>query len=347
MKILCRISGFEFYSSHHFNKDGQFTDTHPIFSLPVRSLLAKARKFGKGEYDKEEETLLFLALLNSTKAVTFDCPAIPGDDTVLRYIEPLFELLTWYEKINSYGLQLPQLRVTHHNQDLRNIGIFISSWYEVRKEWMIPSAKKILEDILDVRVARMQKLINSQRDTTAYSARLADWAMKAAKVYPQDIERYTELFKMKPDNSVLSCDLDDLLDLQDWMLTNLYGSEGVGHSAGINGDIASKVVQHIDRLVKIRQGGMIALLGETLDGPSQSFKIKLDSLPADDNISREYMQAQLVHKLAALDSPNYEPKRADYPNNLKGYLQARLRWMEKETIEAQLGYFQTTIKDII
>ncbi|MDE1919030.1 MAG: hypothetical protein KGH96_23565, partial [Sphingomonadales bacterium] len=114
MIVKCYISGILIKSGDEFKNEPTVIDTHPIFKVSVRSLLARAKRWGLGGYSAQEEKLLFLALLNSTNAVEWEVPATPSEQVVKKNLESMFKLVAWYDKVITEGsmIKLPKLRVT-------------------------------------------------------------------------------------------------------------------------------------------------------------------------------------------------------------------------------------------
>ena len=274
MRVICRISGMEGFSFPHFKNEQTVVDLHPIFRLSRKELLSKAKKYGYGEYDAEEEKLIFLALLHATEAVEWELPAQPDVITVHKNLEQMFKLVTWYDMVGGDHLKLPKLRVGIYNQKLENINVFITTWYEVRQEWMSYSSRKMLQQVLEDREAVLERLIHSPKATEDYAKRLAGWAMVAGKVHQDRVEEWTKIFCTKPDDHALSLDLDELLDMRDHMITELYAVTAAG--GGTGSIFSAKVLEHLHKLVKIREGGLLGLLGAKVGGPSGTYQMYLE-----------------------------------------------------------------------
>lgn len=342
MKLICPISGIEFFSSEHFKDEKLLTDTHPIFHLSYEKLLAKAGKaihFGKEVYSPEEEKLLFLALLNCTNAVEWNHIADPHISTIKKHFYSLFKTVSWYKSVDGEGLKLPHFRVTEETYTLENIGVFIYTWYEIRQEWMAPSHRKLLQDILEQREYALAKLVHSVKKTEQYAGRLASWAMDAAEVPKERREEWTALMKLQTDNEILTADKFELEDLMDWMQSHLYSEGGVGHSAGIKGDAAGKVLALVDRIMKVREGGRIGLLTSSVHGPANTFRIKIDSIETSEDteeagIQLQKLQAQLLASGATLE----EPRREDYRSDIKGWIRARANWILTASLRDDINY---------
>ena len=347
MKITCRISGTEFYSSSLFQEDhirekfhGKDAAVHPLFTLPARSLLAKARKFGQGKYKREEERLLFLALLNATDSVIWDYPAFPSIQTVGRYVEEAFKLLTWYVEISPGTLKLPKLRVTELNYKLENVGNFFKSWYEVRQEWMTPASMKWKQDLLEAREFVIYKMIHSyKKNEKNLVTRLADWAMNAADVHPDRREEWTKIFCTSFDD-IFDADIDELKDMYDWMAKELYapGSYGVGARTG---GFSAEVLNHVDKLLRLREGGRLAAIRG--DDPSTTFKIlseeeQTGELLEDDRLLKE--ELLIEEQLRVRKIPEVEPKIGNYANRLTDYVRDRGLWSSAASMREDLEFIR-------
>ncbi len=273
MKLVCPYSG-ETYLTTFFNDDKQ-ADPHPIFRLPTRTLLAKARKWGESKYSETESRLLFLALMNSTSAVTFQTYAYPSAQTVSAHMEGMFKMAAWWDTISggrdqrgrdqqqidlmnttaanlfspltsTSKLKLPSYRVSEHNWQLNNISQWLSSLYECRKEWLQPSHRRHLQDILERREANLSKLIHSpHKRTEQYAAKLASWAMDAADVPADKRDRWTQLFKLKGDE-VFTVSSSELEQLKDHLETALFSIDAVG--SGYGSQYALTALRHIREL---------------------------------------------------------------------------------------------------
>ena len=327
MRVICKISGIEFFSSPHFKQEQTVVDLHPIFRLSRKELLNKAKKYGHGDFNHEEEKLIFLALLNATDAVEWEMPATPDISIVSKNLEQVFKLVSWYDTVGGDHLKLPKLRVGIYNCYLDNIAIFISTWYEVRKEWMSYSSRRLLAKVLEDREAVLERLIHSPRATEDYSKRLASWAMDAGKVPLDRKEEWTKIFCTSPDTKALSLDLDELLDLQDHMEKELYNVTAPGHGSG--SIFSAKVLEHVHKLVKIREGGFLGLLGGKVGGPQGTYELYLEEEDFSSDEAIESMKDKLsseIQKYAILAPGTDEPRKEDYPGKLADWIRAKASW---------------------
>lgn len=346
MRTKCPYSGIAYNSGSFFSLDTPVIDPYPIFKLPLRDILAKARKYGQGLYSETEERLIFLALLHKTDAVDFEVPADPDRNTIRNNLEPLFSLLYWYEKISPGMMKLPRMRVSSYNSNLSNINSFIRAWYEVRQEWMRPSRNKLLADLLESRENKLHKLIHSShKNLESYLGILASWAIDAAGVdnsqeYPDKRETWISIIKTKPDEAALKLDIDELKDIVDTMEANLYAPHGPGYGSG--SIQASKVLAHLHRLLDLKKNGLLGFITEELGGPSQTFKILSSPETSMETISST--EDSLLERLNE-EFPNLSdeaPKREDYPGKLSDWVRAKAAWVRREQVKEDLDYVRHT-----
>lgn len=337
MRCYCPYSGSEYFAASNFRDEPTILLPHPIFSLPTLKLLAKARNYGLGRYSDEEEKLLFLAMLHNTGMVTYEVPAEPEVPVVKKHLEQVFKLLTWYSLVDQRELhRFPRLRVTEHNRKMENIGIFISSWYEVRKELTSQSGRRLLAELLEKQEFVLYRLIHSDRDTEKYSTRLANWALDAGKVLGEDKrQEWKELFKLTPETGLFSCDLEELRDLQLWMQEHLY-AVGADEGKGTGSIYSAKVLEHLDRLVKLREGGRTSYILEQVGGPSNTFKMKVDGMENSQRISQIQ---ELESEIVASGVAEKEPIQRDYPKFID-WIKAKAAWILTQTKRDDLQYLR-------
>ncbi len=333
MECWCPISGRNYFSGDDFKMEPTVEQPLPIFSVPTRSLLARARKYGKGKYQESEEELLFLALLNKTGMVVWEEPGVVTKNIVGQYMEQVFRLVSWIDQIGetSLRLELPHYRVTRGNQDLRNIGVFITACYDVRKEFQSPALRKLKQDLLESREATLTKLIHSQRTTEQISSRLASWALDATDVKDASRRvRWTELFKLTPDTGIFAADQEELKRLHTYMLNKLYEHGAPGNGAGSL--YAQKVMEHLGKLVKLAESGYAGFLGAD-SGPSATFKF-VDTASEDEKL---VALAEVEKKLVAKGAPKQQPKREDYHNRLSDWIRDRAAWLSSMSLREQVA----------
>lgn len=333
MHILCPISGEDFFSSMDFKNEPAITTPHPIFSLPPRSLLAKAKKYGNQRYTEKEEKLLFLALLNSTEAVEWEVPGSPTPQVVSKNLDTLFKLVAWFQEVKGYSLTLPKMRVSLLNNSLENINIFISAWYEIRQEWMSQSSRKLLADVIEHREQLLDKLIHSPRSTEQYAKKLISWALIAANVPKDRWEEWTHIFCLKLNEEALTADLDELLDMRDLFERELY-KKGVGVHSGGGSLYSHKTLEHLQKLVKIKEGGLLGLLGAEVGGPGNTFSFLTHTNIAPEK--EESRKKELVEFIATKNAPASEPLKKEYEGRISDWIRAKAAWVLVKAAKEEL-----------
>lgn len=330
MKCWCPISGRSFLADDTFQNEPEVPYLHPIFSLTNRSLLARARKWGKGNYSIEDEKLLFLALLNKTNSVAWEVPANPHPSTVKKYMESIFKLIIWYSEVDSNSLKLPHLRVSAYHNDLSNIGSFISAVYEVRKEWMEPAIRRIQDQLLEVREQKLYKAIHSRKTTEEYSKQLADYAVIAAQIPESKIPCWTEIITTPLDHSIFTLDPYEVSLLINWIHKHLYKGSGSIHSA--------KLLEHVNKLYSIQKEGMLTYLGGELKvDPRSTFQIKIDDMGDDDREEQVASLKELEDRLSASGAPSEEPIRGKYLSLLQ-WAKDMAKWRTTEKLREDISY---------
>lgn len=330
MRCFCPYSGNHYFADDTFKEENECVYPHPIFSLSGRSLLARARKWGKSQYSIEEEKLLFLALLNKTGSVSWETPANPHSATVKKYLEPLFKLIIWYNEVDSSTLKLPHIRISQYHNDLSNIGSFISAVYEVRKEWMEPAIRRIQDQLLEVREQRLYKLIHSRKTTEEYAKQLADYAVIAAQIPENKIDIWTEIITTPLDHSIFTLDPSEVSLLINWIHKHLYKGSGSIHSA--------KLLEHVNKLYSIQKEGMLTYLGGELKvDPRSTFQIKIDDMGDEDREEQVASLKELEDRLSASGAPSEEPIRGKYLSLLQ-WAKDMAKWRTTEKLREDISY---------
>lgn len=317
MRIVCRISGEEMFLSEEFKDEPLVRGTHPIFFAPVKSLLAKSRKWSQGGYQEKEEKLLFLALLHATERVDWEVPANPSVSTVNKYMEGLVRFVGWYDAVSAAGLRLPTLRITSNNYDLANIGIYLNSCYECRQEWMTSSSRKHLQDLVEQEEYTLQKLIFEGKETEQFSGKLWRWTRKVisdklAKVDPSKLEDWEEIFNTKPNQELFKFHIEEVECLHAFLAEHLF--EDGSYSSGSGMSYAMKVLSHVAKLYNVSKGGWMGLISSNLGGPGKTFSIHSDN--KED--TSDFEIATIVS-----GAPSAEPNRRDYIGRLSDYMRDR------------------------
>ena len=322
MKLICRYSA-ELYFCDHFKEDSH-DDVHPIFRLPARKLLLKAKKWGAGQYDETEQKLLFLALMNTTGAVDFTVPASPSHSIVSANMESMFRIVTWFDTANPGTLRLPTYRVSELHYRLENINTWIAALFECREEWKRPSLTKNLQDALAPRELVLDRYINSPtKHTSEYATKLARWAISAAGVTGETAAYWLRLFQLK-DNEIFKAPVEDLEKMMIFLETKLFEVGNPG--AGYGGSYARKTLQHVRELYQTAKGGPLAMLtgGQTFSWLDEDEEYNQTDYSGGRKKTFDHERINTI--LKAKNAPAEEPKQINYPGNMKQYILDRAAW---------------------
>lgn len=335
MQIYCKYSGVAF-SIDQFPSIKNFTGhaIHPLFHAPQHLLIGMTEPWLLGEFDARESRLLFLSLLNSTGMVEFNTVAKPSDGIIETNMEPLLKLINWHSKLSSArGFILPRFSITPYNADLSEIYHWIESWNDIKEEWKTAYRASKLRAALEEQEEVLHRLINSHtRTIQSYSSRLAEWAITATRsVDPTANEidqenRWRTLFAMKNADDICAADHDDLLDLYEYMESNLdhYSSQ----------TYAQVVMKHLRTLLTVNEGGIEKLLGISDDFILEDFDLeaalarraKYRFIDPDDQAATQESAIEKHNKaVIAASAPSARPIRGNYGNAI-AYYKAMAAW---------------------
>lgn len=337
MQIYCKYSGVAF-STDQFPAIKNFTGhaCHPLFYAPQATLISLTEPWLLGEFDARESRLLFLSLLNSTGMVEFNTIARPSDGIIETNMEPLLRLINWHSRVSRAQFILPRFSITPYNADLTEIYHWIESWNDIKEEWKTAYRASRLRAALEEQEEVLHKLINSHtRSIQSYSSRLAEWAITATRsVNPTANEidqenRWRELFSLKSADSICAADHDDLLDLYEYMETNLdhYASQ----------TYAQVVMKHLRTILTVNEGGIEKLLGMQVEGDDfilEDFDLdaalakrtKYRFIDAEDRAADQETSIEKHNKkVIASSAPSAKPMRHEYASTIE-FLKAMSRY---------------------
>lgn len=319
MKSICSLTGIT-YPVPEFSFLRSPSNPHPIFSLPVKPLLAMAGKWSAGELDEKEKHLLFIALLRKLDLVIFRSIAEPSLQTMEQNFELLTQLVIW--KTNSLLPNLSSVKLPNYiveyptTHTLDRIRVFLKMLLDAKNGYQERYLSNYhLRSTAEMRAneEKLKRLINSgiKRNSNGnYEKALAIFALGASGVSPTD-HRYSfwiELFQVKePD--IYQIVPKHFHKMRDFLQIEL---EAYVKEADIR---AFKVLSHIKKLIEIVDGG-----------PAAYYDIHDTSL----SHASEYME-QL--KSAAMDSSISlsKPEQSSYKNgngkvNMVAYMTAISTW---------------------
>lgn len=223
MKVICAISGLTLTVSH---LPGTLRNTgwyHPIFSLPQRKLLGYYSLSARQELTPECEYLTFLALLHSTGAVDWTCPATFTPESLLIVRANIAQLLQAIELTNVIterfpSFSQPRLRFTPSIADLSTIHLYIRSWREniesYRESYASFKQKRELGEL-------EQKLRVTFSDRSR-AALIAEWAATISSFPESTAEYWKRIIRAcENDDKIFLIPRSDIATLKDYCCENI------------------------------------------------------------------------------------------------------------------------------
>lgn len=207
MKSICPYTGIT-YPVPEFSFLQSKNHPHPIFSLPVKPLLAMVGKWSANELDETEKHLLFVALLKSLELVEFRCPAVPDLKTMEQNFELLTQLVIWKTNAllpNLGTIKLPRLVVQYpDNHTLTKVRIFLKMLLDTKNGYRDKYLSNYhLRSTAEMRAneEKLKRLINSgiKRNNSNYEKQLAIFALQASGIREEDhrYQFWIDLFQVK------------------------------------------------------------------------------------------------------------------------------------------------------
>lgn len=138
MLCNCPISGIRWHADYMTTQGAQVS-CHPIFYLTQRELYQLAIKdFWVSRYNKMDNYLITLALLNSTSLVEWHAPATPTKDAHMRALRQLPALLDIIDAMNACERlpaalrpTFPRIVINQENNNLSCLSTHIEVWQTV------------------------------------------------------------------------------------------------------------------------------------------------------------------------------------------------------------------------
>jgi len=183
MQIKCAISGLEFVADYISFTAVSRELTHPIFSLPQKTIFSLA--IAQDENTPIQDTyLLFCALLNSTDLIQWRSPARPcaiSGRAAFSHLPGLIGILARIDIIKNRATVLPQLAITAQNNDFRDVGAWISAVNTAIDSWLDGYARELREIDQERQEAAISKLIRDpNKPKILLAKKLAGWAARVA-----------------------------------------------------------------------------------------------------------------------------------------------------------------------
>lgn len=327
------------YSDTIFTIPGQFPGLyiepiHPVFYTKSEELIALSKQWYQGRMNETEARLYFLALMNSTGLIDWQCSARPSTRIITTNMEPMIKMVNWHHTVISPQFKFPKLAVGWDNRDLQNIYHWIDSIQDIKENWKINYRQSQVRAKLEQQELALNKMLHSyMRNVNTYTTRLAEWAITAVSpAHPTQNEldqftRFRELFTL----TGLEIHRVDRLDLED-MLEYFEVHLDFAHDQVFG----QEVMKHIRKLLEINSKGIDYAIGLPDDFALEDFELAVaakgsnftilpdDADPFSSGTREESVEA--YNKLAAAQTaPIIKPIRTNYASTVE-FLQDMAKW---------------------
>lgn len=354
MEIYCKLSGVSFNVAYELASGEQSTTKksryqqsfakakiigiHPLFYARHELLKQQFEQlWARGKLNENDSRVLFLAFLRETQLIEWRATATPAPSTVARYMEQVVKFADWIvnhensiirdESRSRFALKLPQFVINHEGRELKEIDVWISTWWSAKEDWYSDQAMAEWKRVLRDKEEKLTKSILSvYKDVHSYASPLAEWALEATHVPPTDpfYETWKAIFRLTEKSVDLfngkyrTCDIEDLVE---HMAGNLpHGTV-----------VAAKVLSHLRKLLAYHKAGLNYFLGfaeedeftfeDPLEAEKNSFQIVDDvvskAVGASSEAGGNEAHTQNVNIQRAIDTylvGNEVPQQKDFPN---------------------------------
>lgn len=280
---------------------------HPIFALPRKKLLGLYSRSCTGSLSPTDNYLIFLAILHSSGAIRWTCPAScdPSSSHTLKLVQnnmrQLIEVVELTDRIIVPSFRQPQFIVASDNSDLRQIPNWIAAWNQNIEEFKQGyAAAKQREDLKKIE-NKLSYFIRSGLDTSQYISVVANWAEQAADFPRQKSERWKYIIRVCfNEEKVFSIPLAEIKEVKAYCEENIEA--GSIHFHELHSALQAGIRNHSSFL------GLEAVGYSLL--PANAAKMAVE-------------QAAIIAK-----APDHEPVASEYSSATE-FLKAKLRWRAK------------------
>lgn len=309
-----------------FQKSAELKLTHPIFHVPQNYLLGAYADWLANKLTPEDSKLLFLAFLNSTTLIRWECPARPSLQTVATFMPQLVRLATDIITTPHPKDNFPAFVIDAENSELPRIKQWLSTWEDTRVE-LLDGLRSYYHslDKSEKERALASIISSSSRDISSYSRRLANWACTASGFPTTQLlmddgstipcsEYWIELIVKiaNPKTNLFSLDKGDILDIQDHI------SEHLEVGTLFSNAIFSLLESTIDR--------MDNFLGIDFANPYQIVATGTNGRVTNPELlAMEATERNLIASLTDGIDTSVPPSPSSYPNKLD-YIRAMAKY---------------------
>lgn len=320
--LTCAISGLNievpYFADINIAKHcGYF---HPIFAADSNTIKALVGKYKKGTLTPTENYLLFLAIANNSKLITWHHPLdisrrTPDSDYTQRIIAnkllKLIKYLAQSEKLaaTKSDFSQPQLIIRLGSNNLRDIANYITVLKDNINEYLHFKQDMALTEQINKTENALTLAIKSSAHTSDYTDLIANWARVAAG-FPADkvIAYKAVIINSFNEAKMFNTPLELIKEVKDYCENNIEA--GSIHFHELTKALNAAIINHEDYL-----------------GASFNTTYTLESLDGIEDSSAPIKNKEMLSLLTSLKAkaPTTEPIRSNYAN-LADYIKAKLAY---------------------
>jgi len=346
MKLYCPLSGISYKTSVGY---GHGKAPHPVFYLPLKSLISQhLNAFCEGKLSEEETHLFGCALLHKLPVVweTTLSPSPELHATWRKYLEKLATICLRYGERDHD--KLPHYHIDKYNPTLGNLKIYLQELnctvaeleYGTADSGESRTPSYIMRNAENALLRMLRGSLSSAERRETFPQLMADWAADIAD-FP------TELVTIAEDKSVI------LRDFWKDIVRKLFAQSDtldiLKHDV-TPGDL-DELIEHCECNMEIGSIHSLALMRRLREAKEILDEFRSPVSVASIQISHAEITAAFLEdedsKVTKIDScdaeptkgqevavPTSEPIRKDYPN-IAAYMRARILWKKVKVAEGE------------
>lgn len=328
MEIICPISGEVLIKSNLFLGE-DYAEIHPIFRVPRSKFICSdlVHSFSKTS-SFAEKRIYFLAALNCTDLVVFNCPANPSVSTVEKHFLQIVQIAGWIDfaasRVGRGELSFPRFVVSASNADLSNIGHWLDAMEEIKTRFMKKDVDKERSRLLQAENQKLLKeLSDAQLKDRLFTPFIADWILEVCALHEDKragLWKKMLTTKTGPKGDAWGLNRELLLELKELIVDAMIDTLSLKHP------LVAPVLGQLNVLIKEQQMGLTDITidmvsidneGSLMDGEevagsqSPTNRVAIDALIKD----------KFLAEFGSLEKP--ERKAGE---SLAKHIQAIARW---------------------
>jgi hypothetical protein len=336
MKLFCPLSGVSYHTNIGY---GHGQAPHPIFYLPLKSLIVQhLDNYCEGKLSEEEIHLFGCAMLHKLPVI-WEHPVSITENTKYNWKKYLEKLATICLKHGgSNPNDLPQYHIDKRNNDLSNLGIYLSSiddaiaelaWEADPETGEVPQPNYITRNAEETILRMLRGSMSRAEKRETFPKLMADWAANVGKfpattVTAEITYKGTRTVTLREHWHEIVYKLFAVPDVVSLLSTEITP-----------GDL-DEVIEHCETTVEIGTIHSLALFKKLREAkavleefrspaPSASMIVAKAApltaafLSGEDNVSK------VTQDRPKVSVPESEPLRKDYPNSA-AYIRAKIAW---------------------